>query len=354
MTIQPQASVNGQLETPHIPDVSGSDSFHAALAYANAGLYVLPVKIGKHPGSAKATGRGWPEKSTRDPDVVEYFWELNPDAGIALHTGKSNLIAFDLDVDVVPDELDWLRGGLFQSTRGGRGARGHYVFTSSEIFVSGALTLSDGTYVGEIRSGNTVIIAEPSRHAKANDGGRYLWITKGDVPPLPDIAHQYLTAYGATRARWSGSIEASGELVIEALANWTGNSRPKALTGQVDWVRNARSGTRHRTLRACKIVASEARVGFYPLSAAVTAIGAAMMESYKKRGEPAKFDQHEFSRLVAGGVGYALSRSRKDILQEATGDYGKGTRNGSGAIRRFAYRTQRGRFGYARQIGRLA
>ncbi|WP_082950290.1 MULTISPECIES: bifunctional DNA primase/polymerase [unclassified Mycobacterium] len=352
MTTIADAATNDRGETPRIPDVTGLDSFQAALAYANAGLYVLPVKIGKHPGSV--VGRDWPQQSTRDPDVIESYWDRPEQRGIALHTGKSNLIAFDLDVDVVADELDWLRTGLFQSTRGGRGARGHYVFASPEIFVSGALALSAGNLVGEIRSGNTVIIAEPSPHAKADEGGRYRWASHGDLPPLPDISHKYLTAYGTTRARWSGSIVASGELVIEALADWTGNSRPKALTGQVDWVRNARSGTRHRTLRACKIVASEARVGFYPLSAAVTAIGAAMMESYKRRGEPAKFDQHEFSRLVAGGVGYALSRSRKDILQEATGDYGKGTRNGSGAIRRFAYRTQRGRFGYASQIGRLA
>ncbi|MCA4732157.1 bifunctional DNA primase/polymerase [Mycobacterium avium] len=320
MTIQPQTSASGQDETPHIPDVSGLDSFQAALTYANAGLYVLPVKIGKHPGSV--VGRGWPESSTRDPDVVEYFWDLNPEAGIALHTGKSKLVAFDLDVDVVPDELDWLRAGIFQHTRRHGGERGHYVFVSSEIFVSGDLTLSDGTSVGEIRSGNTVIIAEPSPHAKADDGGGYRWASYGDLPPLPDIARKYLTPYGTTRARWAASIEAPGELVIEALANWNGNTRPKALTGQVDWVRNARSGTRQRTLRACKIVACEARVGFYPLSSAVAAIGAAMMESYKKRGEPAKFDQHEFSRLVANGVGYAYSRSEQEILDEANRSYG--------------------------------
>lgn len=319
MTIQAQTDTSGHHETPHIPDVNDLPLFQAALAYANAGLYVLPVKIGKHPGSV--VGDGWPEQSTRDPDVIESYWDRPEQRGIALHTGKSNLIAFDLDVDALPDELGWLRGGLFQHTRRHGGARGHYVFASPEIFVSGGLVLSNGTSVGEIRSGNTVIIAEPSPHAKADDGGQYRWAAYGDLPSLPEIAHQYLTPYGTTRARWSGSIEASGELVIEALADWTGNTRPKALTGQVDWVRNARSGTRHRTLRACKIVASEARVGFYPLSSAVTAIGAAMMESYKKRGEPGKFDQHEFSRLVAGGVGYALSRSRKEILLEANRSY---------------------------------
>ncbi|WP_368681665.1 bifunctional DNA primase/polymerase [Mycobacterium intracellulare] len=319
MTIQPQASVNGQLETPHIPDVSGLDSFHAALAYAKAGLYVLPVKIGKHPGSV--VGRDWPQKSTRDPDVVEYFWDLNPDAGIALHTGKSSLIVFDLDVDVVADELDWLRAGLFQSTRGRRGARGHYVFTSSEVFVSGGLTLSDGTSVGEIRSGNTVIIAEPSPHAKADEGGQYLWITKGDVPPLTDEAHAYLTPYGTTRARWSASIEAPDELVTQALADWTANTRPKALDGPVKSISEARSGTRDLTRNALRFAASEARVGFYPLKTVIEKGRAAMHDSYSQRGEPQKFSAHEFGRLVANGVGYALSRSPRDILDEANRDY---------------------------------
>lgn len=319
MTIQPQASASGQDETPHIPDVSGLDSFHAALAYANAGLYVLPVKTGKHPGSV--VGRGWPESSTRDPDVVEYFWDLNPDAGIALHTGKSNLVAFDLDVDVVPDELDWLRTGIFQHTRRHGGERGHYVFTSDELFVSGDLKLNGHT-IGDIRSANTVIIAEPSPHAKADDGGGYRWARYGDLPPLPDIARKHVRLLGTTVAGGCATIQAPGELVIEALADWNGNTRPKALTGQVDWVRNARSGTRNLTRNALRIAACEARISFYPLSSAVAGIGAAMMESYKKRGEPARFDQHEFSRLVANGVGYALSRSEQEILDEANRSYG--------------------------------
>lgn len=320
MTIQAHFQRRSQDESPHIPDVDDLSLFQAALAYANAGLYVLPVKIGKHPGSV--VGDGWPEQSTRDPDVIESYWDRPEQRGIALHTGKSNLIAFDLDVDLVPDELDWLKTGLFQSTRGRHGgARGHYVFASDEIYISGDLTLTDGTKVGDVRSGNTVIIAEPSQHAKADEGGQYLWITKGDLPALPDQAHGYLTPYGTTRARWSASIEAPDELVTQALADWTANTRPKALDGPVKSIRQTRAATYATTRNVLRFAASEARVGFYPLKTMIENTRAAMLDSYTQRGEPQKFSDHEFGRLVANGVGYALSRSPRDILDEANRDY---------------------------------
>lgn len=175
-----------------IPDVTGLSPLDAALAYAAGGGYVLPVKAGKHPGSI--VGKGWPHKSSREPAQIRQWWTEHPDAGIALHTGRSGLTASDLDVDVIPDELTWLKGGRFQSTRGGRGARGHYVFASAETFTSGALRTADGTQVGEIRSGNTVIMVAPSPHPKADDGGEYRWITTGTVPDLPDEGRAALTA----------------------------------------------------------------------------------------------------------------------------------------------------------------
>ncbi|WP_066898655.1 AAA family ATPase [Mycolicibacterium houstonense] len=175
-----------------IPDVTGLSPLEAALAYAAAGGYVLPVKAGKHPGSI--VGTGWPQKSSRDPARIRQWWTEYPDAGIALHTGRSGLTACDLDVDVIPDELAWLKGGLFQATRGKRGARGHYVFASTETFTSGALRTEDGTQVGEIRSGNTVIMVAPSPHPKAEHGGEYRWITTGPVPDVPDEGRAALTA----------------------------------------------------------------------------------------------------------------------------------------------------------------
>jgi hypothetical protein len=324
MTTIAEGTDNRQCKTPTIPDVGGLAVADAATLYAHAGFFVLPVKTGKHPGSAKAVGKGWPQKSTNDVDVVEYFWDLNPGAGIALHTGKSGLVAFDLDIDVLPDELAWLKSGLFQRTRR-HGERGHYVFTSSENFVSGNLELADGTIVGEVRSGNTVIMAEPSPHAKADDGGSYRWTAYGDVPPLPDMARGYVRLLGTAKAGWSDNFEASDELVAQAQAEWIGNSRPKALDGPVNKIRHMSAGTRNVTRDVLRLAACEARIGFYPLTTAIESMRHAMSESYEKRGQR-EFSDREFDRLVANGVGYAWSRSVQEILDEANRTYGEDSR----------------------------
>ena len=55
--------------TLEIPDVTDLDALAAALAYAQAGWYVLPVRMDtKHPGSV--VGKGWPSLSSRDPKVL--------------------------------------------------------------------------------------------------------------------------------------------------------------------------------------------------------------------------------------------------------------------------------------------
>ena len=174
-----------------VPSIEGLSLLDAALALADQGFFLLLVATGKNPGSL--AGRGWPAKSTCDPDTIRSWCAAHPDAGIAIHTGRSGVVALDLDVDVIPDELAWLRKGAFQSSRGGRGRRGHYVFATTETFVSGKLKLADGTVVGEVRSGNTVIVSAPSQHAKRDAGGEYRWIATGVVPGLPDEARAYVT-----------------------------------------------------------------------------------------------------------------------------------------------------------------
>ena len=314
-----------------IPDVAGLLPLDAALTYAAARWNILPVSQGqyKHPGSV--VGKEWPKQSTCDPEVILYdlclarAWDRHP--GIALHMGGSHAVTFDLDTDVLPPELDWALQGAVQYTRRADigSDRAHYVFASTEMFVSGPLKLKDGTKVGDIRSGNTVIIAEPSAHA--NPDGEYRWRASDigrPIPPLPDVARKYLTLL-TTKARSRGqsgeSIEASDELVTRALSEWTHNARPKALDGPVNSIRQARSGTRNLTRNVLRFTASESRVGFYPLQVAVDSIRSAMIESYDERKEPERFDPHEFGRLVANGVGYAWSRLPSEIADEADRDY---------------------------------
>ena len=155
----------------------------AALAYAAAGIYVLPAKCGtKDPGSV--VGKGWHTKSSRDPAQIA-AWFAGTDHGIALHCGRSGLVVFDVDKpSKVPEVLArHLTSARYQSTRPDDFGRGHYLFA-----VPPGRTLGNGTGTlggewGDVRGLNGVIIVAPSRHA---DGGEYRWLRTGFIPVLPE------------------------------------------------------------------------------------------------------------------------------------------------------------------------
>ena len=89
----------------HIPDdINELDPLTAALAYASAGWYVLPVRTGtKHPGSV--VGDSWPALSSRDPKTIA-GWFAGTSHGIALHCGRSGAVVLDVDdPDNIPDEV---------------------------------------------------------------------------------------------------------------------------------------------------------------------------------------------------------------------------------------------------------
>ncbi|KAA0120827.1 hypothetical protein CIW51_05160 [Mycolicibacterium sp. P9-22] len=322
---QPDPVFN-ELACVAIPDVSGLSAYKAALAYADDGMYLLPVDPDdpKNPGSR--VGKNWPAKSTRDPDTIEGYWDCDEPPLIAIHTGRSGLAAFDLDIDVLPDELAWMRSGRFQSTRIGDSERGHYVFASTKVFVSGKLTLTDGTHVGEIRSGNSVILTAPSRHAKADVGGRYLWQTTGPVLELPDVARRYLRPLTTGAVGSESAIQTGTQEQVAAFIKSTANadSRPNALTALVASIARQPSGTRDCVRDALRMAAGESRLGFYPYARAVAEIETAARESYAKRRE--SYDEHigsaGYVALVANGVAQAMARDIDAIRREATRDYG--------------------------------
>jgi len=79
----------------YIPSVVGLDLSSAAMAYAAAGGYVLPILLAvKNPGSV--LGKGWPAQSSRD-DAQIARWIGRGDYGLALHVGRSGAVAFDVD-----------------------------------------------------------------------------------------------------------------------------------------------------------------------------------------------------------------------------------------------------------------
>lgn len=177
------------LTVPQIEE--DTDVLTAALAYAAAGWFVLPVRRGsKNPGSvvSRFPGDPWQDKSSRDPETI-VGWFAGTDLGIALHVGRSNAVVFDVDNPAaLPPEMDCLKAGSvpFQSTREAVEGRGHYLYRQPAGRTIGNSPGTLGTAWGEVRGKNGVIIVEPSRHEKHVTGGRYRWITVGDVPVLPD------------------------------------------------------------------------------------------------------------------------------------------------------------------------
>src|SRR5690625_3149482 len=97
----PVASKAGHHMSLSIPDLPPDvDGLTAALAYAECGWYVLPIKQGsKHPGSV--VGFAWHTHSTRDPEQIAAWW-AGADHGVALHAGRSGAVVLDVDH---PDQL---------------------------------------------------------------------------------------------------------------------------------------------------------------------------------------------------------------------------------------------------------
>lgn len=202
-----------------------------ALEYASWGWAVFPVhtpkpdgscschhkecsRIGKHPRISQ--GRNG---ATTDPETIERWWDVWPDANIGIATGKeSGLVALDVDDGgedslaghALPDTIEQITGS------GGR----HLIYArpSDEFryktrvkFLPGLDSRADGGY----------IVAPPSLHAS---GERYDWEgssdpTEGVAPNAPPdwfldaIREQPLDESLSTAPEWNPD----GELPINTL-----------------------------------------------------------------------------------------------------------------------------------------
>lgn len=191
-----------------LPDVAGLPLLDAALAYAEAGWYVLPTNPAvdiKSPGSVVRDR--WHEKSSRDHDEIRRWWTANPNYGIALHCGRSGAGVFDLDVsdvgalrvfgrDDLADAL--LTAGAIQGTRR-EGDRGHYMFLLPDDGKEYGNSAGAFGVVGEFRGKNGVIIAAPTPHPDAESkGGHYNQRKTGLVTAMPEVLRECLSEAGET------------------------------------------------------------------------------------------------------------------------------------------------------------
>jgi P4 family phage/plasmid primase-like protien len=307
-------------ETPFIPDLpEDTDNVTAAIEYAKAGLYVLPVKRGeKHPGSV--VGKDWQQQSSRDIDQI-VAWFVGTDHGIAIHCGRSGLVVLDVDHPELKPEGMYkdLNDVPYQATRDVYAApgRGHYIFRQPAGRNLGNSNGSLGREWGEVRGHNGVIIAYPSEHSSPD--GQYRWVRTGSIPELPPhLADRLPDAEPADTA-------ATDEQVCAFLtAHVTAESSSK-ING---WIRafanHCEQGSRHNGMVSVLAGAlKEAAAGYFPAQLAVDTLRAMFLDAATRaptggeKQRSAGEAEREFSGILSWAVAQA-STADLDRVRERT------------------------------------
>jgi hypothetical protein len=299
-------------EIPNLPH--NADNLTAALSYAEAGLYLLPVAPGtKNPGSR--VGKTWQDKSSRDIEVLT-AWFAGSSDGIAIDIGRSGLIVLDVDKpELIPAWLNEIILSVqppYQSTRPDSIGRGHYLFTqpAGRRIGNGKGKLSG---LGlDIRGAGGVICVQPTQHPES---GEYRWVLIGEIPELPVPLSEMLadTAQAESCATDSDVRafiqDASGSSRPGILANWTRKYR-----GHVE-----RGDSRHDTMVSILTAAlEEARAGYFPARDAIEILQEAFIESMltAKVGVRSLSENSayaEFRGMLAWAVAQARSTPLVDV-----------------------------------------
>ncbi|QZY45072.1 MULTISPECIES: bifunctional DNA primase/polymerase [Mycolicibacterium] len=315
-----------------LPDVSGLSLLEAALAYAEAGWYVLPTDPAnvKNPGSV--VGGKWQEHSSRDPEQIRRWWTANPHYGIALHCGRSGAGVFDLDEDLndrpadMPDEL-WaaLQSGAIQATRRpgcGKDARAHYMFACEPDTYGN----SAGAFTrwGQFRGRNGVIIAAPTPHPDAETkDGEYRPRKTGPLPPMPDVLRDCLSEAGETADPLT-DVELSAFLDAHTGEGCGRDGCSHVVDGPVKNFRTAveDGASRYETLvKVAPWALSEGMAGCYSARELVDALRTAYFDAFGEGDGRTRLAQRsgEFARVMRWGAAQAdINRAhRNDSLPTA-------------------------------------
>jgi hypothetical protein len=280
-----------------IPDVTGSTPLNAALAYAKAGMFLVPTDPNdvKNPGSI--LGNKWQNQSSADPDQIRRWWTDQPNAGIAWDIGRSGAVAFDMDedcddkpADMADDVWSALQTGAIHATRRsgcGKDARAHYVFACQpDEFGNSAGGF--GRW-GQVRCSNGVIILAPTPHPDATTkDGMYWWREIGELPPLPDILHKLLST-----AAEHNDPKTPAELTA-FLAAHVGNDKPSALRGPLHKFDSdtKNGGSRHDAMRdALPWAFRESLIGRFPAQSAYDALKLVFYRAKPETNGTGEFDR---------------------------------------------------------------
>jgi hypothetical protein len=167
------------MDIPFVPE--GMDPREAARLYASHGIYVGPLK-GKNPGSI--LGSRWPEKTSITPSEIDRWFlpdAVTPD-GIFIHCGRSGLVAVDVDDPSKAPEVVTGAGELMPPTLWTRYDGSRYTMIFADENGDFGNLKKDW---GDVKAGNGAIVVPPSKHLRADQGGRYSWRHVGAVEHPP-------------------------------------------------------------------------------------------------------------------------------------------------------------------------
>jgi hypothetical protein len=324
-----------------IPVITAEMStYDAGIAYAEAGLYVGPLKrSSKHPGSR--LGDDWNLQTSRDPQIIA-SWFLGTNDGIFLHVGRSGAWVADVDT---PDNLhSELRQAIeecnppYQSTRSNHPGRGHYIFLQPKgrMIGNGLGKLASGW--GEGRGLNGVIVVAPSEHEESE--GRYEWQHTGPVPAMPDYMASLLPD------TQEAAETATDAQVAEFLGAYQGSERPELLDIHINgWKKKIAAGeSRHSTVLGPMAGAMrEAKAGYFDAKLAADTFQSifepAVMQPPISRKQGAARNlaeaRNEWNGILAWAIGQARdahpaeTRERIESMSGPFGLLGGSATNGS-------------------------
>lgn len=302
------------------------NNVQAALAYAAAGMYVLPVRRGeKRPGSV--VGENWPALSTVDVRQIRDWWQEDPDYGIAMHCGRSGLYVIDVDnpevIPLLPQAAAWvamLAGAPANGTRAVDNGKGHYFYLmpADKLLGNGKGSLPKGW--GDVRGANGIVMMPPSTHpgqlpgCDAKDAEGEYWQRRAGV--IPDLPVWFKEAATAAQA---GEYALTDLELKRFLKQHSAAAKPALLKAVLQsYTEQVEAGeSRHvSSILALCWALREARAGMYSAATAVTALQELFQASLNEEGRERPAGEGEWQENVRWAAAQALASDPAKVRAE--------------------------------------
>lgn len=274
-----------------LPDVTSMTTRDAAVAYAEAGFAVFPLKPG---GKAPATAHGR-DDATNDPEVVRETWP-GDEYGVGLFANPSNIVVFDVDDESkVPEHLlDVLaeNPSAMVLTRKGR----HVYYATDGTDYGSVFRKDDGFDL----IANGYVVAAPTVARIDRDGSPvepFTYTVAGTaVAPLPEELRELLRPLDSVET----GRRATSEEVAEFVKTFTSENEPEALDRHLSALAEE-FAVEHRNvvlIRRLPDVMRDAMHGKFPAEDAIEAVRLLV-------GSDKGWDER-YDEKVEQAVGFAL------------------------------------------------